>query len=92
MTARSRASKPKHLTIRHVSPQLASRLEAERRRTGQSLNQTVLDLLQRALGLGEEPFDNGLARLAGTWSAEDLARFERDTADQSRVDEDMWRS
>lgn len=81
----------KHLTIRHVSPRLARLLEAERRRTGASLNQTVLDLLHRALGVTEEPHDNGLGALAGTWTEEDLAEFDRATADFSRLDEDMWR-
>lgn len=93
MTARK--GKPnertKHLTIRHVSPRLARLLEEERRRAGTSLNQTVLDLLSRALGVAEEPFDNGLGRLAGTWSDEDLVAFEQATADFSRVDEDLWR-
>lgn len=81
----------KQLTIRHVSPRLAKHLDEERRRRGTSLNQAVLDLLQRALGMTEEPFDNGLGRLAGTWSAEDLAQFERDTAEFERIDEAMWR-
>lgn len=90
MTAR-KVRAPKHLTIRNVSPRLAARLEAERRRTGASLNKTVLALLERSLGLAEEPFDNGLAALAGTWSAKDLAEFERNTASFSRIDEDMWR-
>ena len=81
----------KRLTIRHVPPQLARLLEVERRRTGASLNQTVLDLLHRALGLGDEPFDNGLGALAGTWSDQDLADFEAATTTSSRIDEDMWR-
>jgi len=56
-----------------------------------SLNQTVKDLLARALGLGAAPFDNGLRDLAGTWSAEELAQFERDTAFLSDVDDELWR-
>ncbi len=94
MTARRGGSrKPaKHLTVRHVSPKLARLLEEERRRTGASLNQTVLDLLHRALGVGDESFDNGLGALAGAWSEEDLANFETATAEFSQVDEDMWRS
>ena len=47
------------------------------RRSGASLNQTVLDLLGHSLGVEEET--NGLEALAGGWSKEDLARFERAT-------------
>jgi hypothetical protein len=41
------------------------------------LNQTVIDLLRRALGVrpqGEE--GNGLASLAGTWTKEEHEQFE----------------
>lgn len=81
----------RHLTVRDVPRPLAQALERERRRRGVSLNQTIKDLLARALGLGPAPFDNGLRDLAGTWSDADLEQFERDTAFLSEVDEELWR-
>lgn len=90
MTARRPT--PKHLSIRGVSPELAKALEAERRRAGVSLNQTVLALLQRALGISRgEPPTNGLERHAGGWSARDLAEFEKATACFEQIDEDLWK-
>ncbi len=80
---------PKHLTIRHVPPGLAKALQAAQRRNGTSLNQTVLELLGRSLGTG--PQTNGLEALAGTWSKEELARFERATAPFERVDAELWK-
>lgn len=82
----------KHLTVRRVPGELAQALQRERRRRGASLNQTVLDLLHRALGLAPgDRFDNGLGRFAGTWSARELKRFEADTAVFEQVDEDLWK-
>ena len=59
----------KVLTIRGVSRPLAAALEREKTRRGQSLNQTILDMLGERLGVGDAgPRRNGLARLAGSWS------------------------
>ena len=80
---------PKHLTIRHVPPRLAKALSAAQRRAGASLNQTVLDLLGRSLGTGAET--NGLEALAGTWSKEDVSRFEKATAVHERIDAELWK-
>jgi hypothetical protein len=82
----------RHLTIRNVPPKLADALEQEKRRRGDSLNRTVLDLL--AQGLGQGPTgrrSNGLAILGGTWSEEEYERFEAAMAATERIDEELWR-
>jgi hypothetical protein len=67
-------------------------LEDEKRRRGVSLNQTVIDLLRRSLGLSPTGRrSNGLARLAGTWTDEDLRRFEAAVAMTEEIDEEAWR-
>jgi plasmid stability protein len=81
----------KYLTVRNLPADLARALEREKARSGASLNQTVIELLRRALGLAEIERSNGLAALAGTWSAEDLAEFEAAVADFERIDEELWR-
>ena len=63
------------LTIRNLPDQLARALEQEKRRRGESLNETVIDLLSQGLGVGA-PRSNGLARLGGTWTEEEYRRFE----------------
>lgn len=80
----------RHLTIRNVPAELAQRLDEEKRERGRSLNQTVLDLLSQAVGLGRSR-RNGLAALAGTWSPEDHEAFERAIAATEQVDEELWR-
>ena len=82
----------KTLTIRGVSKRLARELEREKRRRKTSLNQTVLDVLSAGLGVGlAEDRRNGLARLAGTWSAEDLAEFDAAIAPTEQIDDELWR-
>lgn len=77
--------------MRDIPRALAVALDRERKRRGVSLNQTIKDLLGRALGLEPEPFDNGLGDLAGSWSEDELRRFERDTAFLGEIDDELWR-
>ena len=81
----------KALTIRNLPPDVGRALESEKRRHGKSLNQTVIDLLRRSLGVRQPVRSNGLGSLAGTWSQQELQRFERDTAVFEQIDEDLWR-
>jgi hypothetical protein len=83
---------PRFLTVRNVPVEVARALERERRRHGVSLNQTVIALLSRSLGVGAgETQTNGLRRLSGTWSKEDCAQFEAAIAPSEQIDEEVWR-
>jgi len=84
-------SAARHLSIRNVPAEVAEALEAERRRRGASLNQTVIDLLSASLGVRGERFDNGLGRLAGRWDAEASREFEAITAGFGQIDAELWR-
>jgi plasmid stability protein len=79
----------KALTIRNLPTELAEALEREKRKRGTSLNQTVIELLGQGLG-AEGVRSNGLARLAGGWSAEELGRFEEASAQFETIDEELW--
>ena len=80
-----------YLTIRNVPSNLAQALEEEKHRRHKSLNQTVIDLLTAALGVGANPRTNGLAQLAGSWTAEEHEEFQAAVADTERIDEELWR-
>lgn len=80
----------KTLTVRNVPPEVAEALEREKRRRGESLNQTVIELLTQGLGVGTAR-SNGLARLAGTWSEEEFQEFERAVAPFEEIDDELWR-
>ena len=91
-TAAKATSRPaKHLTVRNVPEDVARALAAERRRSGESLNKTIIELLRRALDANPFAPDNGLGALAGTWSAGDHAEFEEATRCFEAIDEDLWR-
>ncbi len=80
-----------HLTVRNVPPKVIAAIRAECRRRGQSLNQTVIDLLAAATGIGEQPIvQNGLQKLAGTWDDADLAEFERSLQAVRKIDPELW--
>ena len=80
-----------YLTIRNVPTDLAQALDEEKHRRHKSLNQTVIDLLASALGVGPTPRSNGLAKLAGTWTAEEHEEFNAAIAMTEEIDEELWR-
>jgi len=80
----------KALTIRNLPPEVAAALEREKGRRGESLNQTVIELLSQGLGVGVTR-SNGLAGLAGRWSADDFREFESAVAPFGDVDPELWR-
>jgi len=81
----------KHITIRNIPPEVADSLEMERRRRGKSLNQTVIQILRQSLGVSQEIRNNGLRRLAGTWTPDEYRQFEAAIAPTEQIDEELWR-
>ncbi len=80
----------KAITLRNVPPDLAEALDREKRRRGQSLNRTAIDLLKQGLGVGTSR-SNGLVRLAGGWSDERVREFEGALAPFGDIDPEMWK-
>jgi plasmid stability protein len=82
----------RRLTIRNIPPEVANALTKEQARSGVSQNQTVIDLLRRALGVRRHGNQsNGLARLSGTWTKEEHEQFEAAVAWTEQLDEELWR-
>lgn len=79
-----------YLTIRSLPPALAIALDAEKRRRGVSLNQTVIDLLELSLGV-RGTRSNGLSRLAGTWSEAEHRKFLHAVEGFNEIDPEMWK-
>ncbi len=84
----------KAITLRNIPPQLGRRLQEEAEISSSSLNKTVIRLLLKATGLGgakRAPTRyHDLDHLAGTWSPEESAEFDRVLAEQRRIDEKLW--
>ena len=79
-----------HLTVRNLPKEVSDALEREKRRRGTSLNQTVIDLLRQGLGV-EGTRNNGLERLAGTWTEAEQRRFLASIEPLSEIDPDLWK-
>jgi predicted transcriptional regulator len=79
---------PSQLTIRGVSDELKRRLARLSRERSESLNTTVLSILEEALD--GQARRRRLARYV-TWTASDLMEFDRALADQRVIDDDLWR-
>ena len=81
----------KYVTIRNLPPELADALETEKIRRRKSLNQTTIELLAQALGIGETGRrGNGLAALAGGWTTDQWRSFEESVAVTEQVDQELW--
>ena len=78
----------RQLTIRGVSEEVGRRLENLSRSRGQSINATVLEILESAVGVAERR--QRLARYA-TWTEEDLEEFNETLAAQRTLDDPLWR-
>ena len=82
------------ITLRGMSPELEQILRRTARDTGESLNRVAIALLERGAGLSRRrkpTLHHDLDHLAGTWSAREAARFDRDLAEQRRIDPDLWK-
>lgn len=82
------------LTLRSIRANLRKALEREAARRRQSLNKTVLALLEERLGLVDSPAPadhDDLDELAGTWSKSEASRFDEALQAQREVDAKLWR-
>ena len=82
------AEAPRQITIRNPSKQLARRLKALAEERGESLNSTILRLLEDAIGIDAR---REWLRQWATWTDEDAAEFDDALNAQRVVDADLWR-
>lgn len=83
-----------NVSIRGLDDKVLKRLKRQAQQDGSSLNGLVVRLLQgESAATPRKPsvqrFDD-LDALAGTWSAQQAHRFERDTAAFADVDPALW--
>lgn len=82
------------MTLRGIDETISAVLKEKARREDTSVNTVMLRILREGLGIEKRKRNvvyDDLDHLAGTWSAEDAAEFERATAVFEKVDEDMWK-
>jgi hypothetical protein len=83
------------ITIHHLDDASADWIEEQASRRGIEKEQIVLQLIHRGIDLEQKksqlPKYRDLDALAGTWSEEDAAEFDRATERFRQVDEELWR-
>jgi hypothetical protein len=79
----------KQITLRHVQPELARRLEQAARDDGTSVNAKVIRILEQAVGIDTSARRSRLLRYT-TWTANDLREFEDHLGAQRVVDAKLW--
>ena len=81
----------KQLTLRQIPDAVEKRLRKEAADRGQSLNKTVIAILQEGLGLSDSAPKNDLSEFVGVWSQAEVEEFEQHTAAFSEIDEELWK-
>lgn len=81
------------ITLRNLPPELEKLIEEEAAESGLSLNRTVIRLLEKSAGprTGKQKrVYRDLDHLAGSWSDEQKAEFDRALVEQRRIDPELW--
>lgn len=85
----------KAVTLRNLPPELARIIRRKASEHGTSLNKTVISLLEDSVGIRRKkedtPLHDDLDPLAGSWTKEEAAAFERVLARQRAIDSDLWK-
>lgn len=84
----------KPITVRNLPKELARLVRHRAARDRTSLNRALISVLEESLGASRRSSDvlhHDLDDLAGSWTAADARRFERELAAQRAVDPELWR-
>jgi hypothetical protein len=85
----------KAVTLRGLPPNVAEAIRKEANRKGMSLNKAVISLLENRVGAREKKIrqnrHHDLDDLAGSWSKQEAAEFDKSLADQRTIDLDLWK-
>lgn len=82
------------ITLRRVDELTAKTLKERAQKEGLSVNTFLLQLVRDSLKIGKKKRSvvyHDLDHLAGTWDRNDLAEFERNTAEFEKIDEQLWK-
>ncbi len=86
----------KQITIRSIPDEVKKTVQKEAAQKGVSLNKAIISLLERAVGTKasekkKRVFYDDLEHLAGLWSREEAAEFDKTLKGQRKVDAVLWK-
>jgi predicted transcriptional regulator len=81
----------RQITLRGMDPEVEHKIRRIAKKTGQSLNRVILDMIHQHTGLNKKkPPAASLKELAGGWSDKDAAEFFDAIKPCEQIDEEMW--
>ena len=86
----------KQITLRGIPEKVKKAVQKEAERKGLSLNRAFISLLERTVSgtvreKKKKVLHHDLDHLAGLWSREESAAFDKYLGLQRKVDEDLWK-
>ena len=80
------------MTLRYIPKNMDERIRALSKKSGESINQTILRLMKKSLGMeSDSPTKKrDVRKLAGTWTLTDEQEFKKNTAVFERMDPELW--
>lgn len=84
----------KSMTVRGIDPVLAEKLSRAAKEQGKSINQLVVETIQKSFGLDKEKrfsrtYDD-LDHLFGKWSQKDFERIQSSIDEERTIDPGLW--
>lgn len=82
------------ITVRNLPPELARLIRQKAKREKVSLNRAVIDLLEKATGLGKpraEEVHTDLDRFFGCLSKEEAEELDQAIWEQRQIEPEMWK-
>lgn len=85
----------KAITLRNLPPELARIIHSKATEKRTSVNRAVISLLEESVGTRgkkkDKPLHHDLDTLAGSWTKNEAAAFERALARQRGIEPDIWK-
>jgi hypothetical protein len=81
----------KPVTLRNLPPHLAKIIRKKADETGASINKAVIRLLEEGVETKKKSvLHHDLDELAGSWTRQEAALFEKALHQQRGIDKDLW--
>jgi hypothetical protein len=82
----------KPVTLRNLPPHLAKAIRKKADESGASINKAVIRLLEQSVGtkVKKPSVHHDLDELAGSWTKQEAAIFEKALNRQRSIDKDLW--
>jgi hypothetical protein len=83
------------MTLRKIPVSVERKLRLHAKQNNESLNQSIISLLSKALGVSDSSHPKhkrDLSRFMGTMSSDEAKKFNDDTSDFGKIDKELWKS